>query len=579
MTDTTDGNPAGIAERRTTAEQWLKREARAIKGSLLQVIGLSAGGALLVIVQARLLAHACHRVVIEGSNADAVMGLAGLLVVVAAVRGGLVYWSERRTAAALAGIKERVRSRLYRCMLEAGPSGSAGEGAAPQAELATTGIDGLEPYFGRFLPHLIQASLLPLLFLAAIFPSDWRSGLVLLFSAPFIPLFMILIGQGSENLNRKQWGRLSRMAAHLFDLVQGLPDLKIFGAVKREAAMVSLISREYRQATMTVLRVAFLSAFTLEFFATVGTAVVAVIVGFRLLQGELPLYDGLFVLLIAPEFYLPLRTLGLSFHARMNGIAAAERIAPLLSLPAVTAPGTLTPPDDAPRISLEDVTFRYGGERGGIRNITLDFEPGTMTVLAGESGAGKSTLARLVTGLARPETGRILVNGRELSAFDPLAWRDRMAWVPQRPYFTAGTIRENLLLGRPDAADADIAAALAAASAESFIAGLPNGLETLLGDRGAGLSGGELRRLALARALIRRAVLVVLDEPTAGLDPENELLVGEALRNLVTGRTVLVISHREELVARADRVVELAGGTLARIMMPEKAPAGPEAQS
>jgi ATP-binding cassette, subfamily C, bacterial CydD len=577
VTDNSDGNPDGIAERRTIADHWLKREARRIQGRLLQVIGLAVVGALLIIVQARLLADACQRVVIEGSNADAVMGLAVLLALLAALRGGLVYWSERRTAAALAGIKERVRSRLYRRMLETGPSGSAGEGAAPQAELATTGIDGLEPYFGRFLPHLIQAALLPLLFLAAIFPSEWRSGLVLLFSAPFIPLFMILIGQGAENLNRKQWGHLSRMAAHLLDLIQGLPDLKIFGAVKREAAMVSRISQEYRQATMTVLRVAFLSAFALEFFATVGTAVVAVIVGFRLLSGGMPLYDGLFVLLIAPEFYLPLRTLGLSFHARMNGIAAAERIAPLLSLPASTDPGTLPAPEDAPHISLDDVTFRYGGERGGVLNLTLDFEPGTMTVLAGESGAGKSTLARLLTGLARPESGRILVNGRELSAFDPSAWRDRMAWVPQRPYFTAGTIRENLLLGRPDASETDIAAALAAASAESFIARLPNGLETLLGDRGAGLSGGELRRLALARALIRRAVLVVLDEPTAGLDRENELLVGEALRKLVPGRTVLVISHRDELLAGADRVVELAGGTLARIVTHVMAASGTEA--
>jgi ATP-binding cassette subfamily C protein CydD len=409
--------------------------------------------------------------------------------------------------------------------------------------------------------------MLPLVMLLVVLPIEWRSGLVLLFSAPFIPLLMILIGKGTEALNRRQWERLSRMAGHLLDLVQGLPDLKIFGAAKREAELVATVSDQYRRGTMAVLRMAFLSAFTLEFFATVGTAVVAVLIGFRLLAGELTLLDGLFVLLLAPEFYLPLRNLGLSYHSRMNGMAAAERILPLLNQSvAADASGGLAIPAGAPEICCEAVSFRYGGQRGGVQEITLSLAGGSFTALVGASGGGKSTLARLLLGLARPESGRITVGGVDLTRLDQAAWRQHLAWVPQQPFFITASIRENLLLGRPDADEAAIGQALQAAALEPVIARLPQGLETLLGERGAGLSGGELRRLALARVLLRDARLVVLDEPTAGLDAANEQLVLDAVARLAVGRTVLVISHREATIARCKQVIELANGRLERVV-------------
>jgi ATP-binding cassette subfamily C protein CydD len=318
---------------------------------------------------------------------------------------------------------------------------------------------------------------------------------------------------------------------------------------------------------MSVLRVAFLSAFTLEFFATVGTALVAVIIGFRLLLGSLSLGEGLFVLLMAPEFYLPLRNLGLSYHARMQGVAAAERIAPLLARPLPGGfAGSHPAPSGPPSIIFEGVSFRYGGVRGGVIAVDLELPAGSITALAGESGAGKTTLARLLVGLARPESGRILVNGHDLTALEPDSWRSRLAWVPQAPYFTSGTVRENLLLGRPDADENLINTALAAAAADQFISRLPLGLETLLGDRGAGLSGGELRRLALARAYLCQATLVVLDEPTAGLDAENERLVCEALERVACGRTVLVISHREQTLSYTERVAEIVGGRIEQVV-------------
>jgi ATP-binding cassette subfamily C protein CydD len=287
-----------------------------------------------------------------------------------------------------------------------------------------------------------------------------------------------------------------------------------------------------------------------------------------LLLGNLSLGEGLFVLLMAPEFYLPLRNLGLSYHARMQGMAAAERIAPLLARPLPEGfAGFLPAPSGPPAILFEGVSFRYGGVRGGVTAVDLELPAGSITALAGESGAGKTTLARLLVGLARPESGRILVNGHDLTTLAPDSWRSRLAWVPQTPYFTSGTVRENLLLGRPDADENLINTALAAAAADQFISRLPLGLDTLLGDRGAGLSGGELRRLALARAYVCQATLIVLDEPTAGLDAESERLVCEALQRVAQGRTVLVISHREQTMSSTERVAEIVDGRIVQVLL------------
>ncbi|RNC68772.1 MAG: thiol reductant ABC exporter subunit CydD, partial [Desulfuromonadales bacterium] len=464
-------------------ERWLIGAAKEVRNELIRTVWWGGVAGLLVVFQARLLASACHRVVIEKGGFLTVLPLAGGVAVLAAARALLIYLSERHAAAAAARVKSRVRSLLYRRLQALGPAGRAGEETGPLVEAVTAGVEGLEPYISRFLPHLALAGFLPLLALIFVFPAEWRSGLALLFSAPFIPLLMVLIGRGSESLNRRQWGRLSRMAGHLLDLVQGLPDLRIFGAAKREALVVARVSEEYRQGTMAVLRVAFLSAFTLEFFATVGTAVVAVLVGFRLLGGGLSLVDGLFVLLLAPEFYLPLRTLGLSYHSRMQGVAAAERIAPLLALPlAEGGDGILPVPPGPPLVRFEGVSFRYDGDRGGVSDIDLELPAGSLTALVGESGTGKTTLVRLLTGLAKPEAGRITVSGVDLTQIARDSWRASLAWVPQSPFFFRGTIRDNLLLGRPEAGEGEIRAALAAAAAEPFIDRLPDGLDTELGD-------------------------------------------------------------------------------------------------
>lgn len=555
-------------------ESWLRQQARSVKTDLLTAITLNLVNGLLIIAQAWLLAAVCQRVVIEGIGLSPLLPLLGWIAGLVLLRSVLAVRSEEAAVRAAMQVKQQVRSHLYQRLLQLKPGGQAGEVGA-LTELVTSGVEGLEAYIARFLPQMVLAGLLPLAILLVVLPTEWRSSLVLIFSAPFIPLLMVLIGKGSEALNRRQFDQLSRLSGYLLDLMQGLPDLKIFGAAKREAELLAQASEQYRSVTMSVLRVAFMSAFALEFFSTVGTAVIAVVIGFRLLDGSLSLQNGLFVLLLAPEFYLPLRNLGLSYHSRMNGIAAAERIIPLLDQPLPTKdflPQRNTEEEGCPppEVICESVSFRYGGERGGVQEISLTIPAGSISALAGASGSGKSTLARLLLGLSQPESGQVLVNGQNLAELDQAEWQQQLAWVPQQPFFFTASIRDNLLLGCPEATAEKIRTSLEQVGLDLVIDALPNGLDTRLGDQGAGLSGGELRRLALARVLLRNARMIVLDEPTAGLDAANERLVLTCLQQLAQGRTVLIISHREETIRCCNQVVELANGRLQQLTTPQQ---------
>lgn len=553
-----------IKEEGIAAESWLTGEAASVKSNLFRAVGWSLFSGLLIIIQARFLAHACHSIVIENAGIEAIITPAVSIALLAMLRGLITFLAESSSAGAGAIFKQKIRTVLYRRIVSTAPAGRVNENTSSMLETVTSGVDALEPYVTRFLPNLALAALFPPLVLIFIIPAEWRAGMMLLFSAPFIPLFMVLINRGSENLNRRQWSRLAHLSDHLFDLIQGLPDLKICSAAKREAESISRVSEEYRHSLMGVLRVAFLSALTLEFFTTVGTAVVAVTIGFRLLGGNLSFKDGLFVLLLAPEFYLPLRSLGLSYHSRMQGVAAAERIVPLLAgnFDLTTAKEGIPIPEGPITIEFSGVSFHHSDDRGSIDNIDLTLTPGSVTLLTGESGAGKTTLATLLLGLNCLQEGTITSNGIDLSVIDRNVWLKKITWVPQNPFFFKATVRENLLLGLQEVSDAQIRIALDMASADAFVDNLPSGLDTQLGDRGAGLSGGELRRLAMARAFLRNTPLVILDEPTAGLDSENEDLIAQSLKRLSFGRTVLIISHRGRLSELAGRVVLMDNGRI-----------------
>lgn len=398
--------------------------------------------------------------------------------------------------------------------------------------------------------------MVPVAVLARIVTEDWVSAAIIVVTLPLIPLFMILIGWATQSRMDRQWQLLSRLSGHFLDVVAGLPTLKVFGRAKAQAESIRTITSDYRRATLRTLRIAFLSSFALELLATLSVALVAVTIGMRLVHGELDLYTGLVVLILAPEAYLPIRQVGAQYHAAAEGLSAAEEIFTVLETEP-RASGTEDVPDML-RLELAGVTVRHEGRaEPSLDSASLTVEPGETVALVGPSGVGKSTLLNVLLGFAVPDEGHVRVGGRDLGDLDLERWRSRIAWVPQRPHLFADTIAENVRLARPDADDEAVLTALRDAGAYDFVAALPDGVRTALGEDGAGLSAGQRQRLALARAFLADRPLLLLDEPTASLDGESEAGIVGAVRRLAAGRTVLLVVHRPALLAVADRVVTL----------------------
>lgn len=534
----------------------LLRYARATRFFLAAVVGLGLVGAALVIAQATLIAE-----IVVGGFEDGltVTELRTPLLLLAAVAVGraLVAWlTELAAHRASAAVKSELRGRLLERAALLGPGWLSGQRTGSLVALATRGVDALDDYFARYLPQLGLAVVVPVAVLARIVTEDWVSAAIIVVTLPLIPLFMILIGWATQSRMDRQWQLLSRLSGHFLDVVAGLPTLKVFGRAKAQAESIRTITTQYRRATLRTLRIAFLSSFALELLATLSVALVAVTIGMRLVHGELDLYTGLVVLILAPEAYLPIRQVGAQYHAAAEGLSAAEEIFAVLETEPRAA-GTEDVPDSV-RLELAGVTVRHEGRTDpSLDAASLTVEPGETVALVGPSGVGKSTLLNVVLGFAVPDEGRVRVGGRDLAELDPERWRSRIAWVPQRPHLFAGTIAENVRLARPDADDEAVVAALRDAGAYDFVAELPDGERTLLGEDGAGLSAGQRQRLALARAFLADRPLLLLDEPTASLDGETEAGIVDAVRRLAAGRTVLLVVHRPALLAVADRVVTL----------------------
>ncbi|OKK17153.1 ABC transporter [Streptomyces sp. CB02488] len=545
----------------------LLRHARATRLFLVAVVVLGLAGAALVIAQAMLVAE-----VVVGGFEDGLTG-SGLrtpLLLLAAVALGraLVTWlTELAAHRAGAAVKSELRGRLLDRAAALGPEWLSGQRTGSLVTLATRGIDALDDYFARYLPQLGLAVVVPVAVLARVVTEDWISAAIIVVTLPLIPLFMILIGWATQSRMDRQWRLLSRLSGHFLDVVAGLPTLKVFGRAKAQAESIRTITSQYRLATVRTLRIAFLSSFALELLATLSVALVAVTIGMRLVHGELDLYTGLVVLILAPEAYLPLRQVGAQYHAAAEGLSAAEEIFSVLETEP-PAGGTREVPPSL-RLELEGVTVRHAGRtEPSLAGASLVVEEGETVALVGPSGVGKSTLLNVVLGFAAPDEGRVRVGGTDLADLSPERWRERIAWVPQRPHLFAGTIAENVRLARPEADDGAVTAALRDAGAYDFVAALPDGAATLLGEDGAGLSAGQRQRLALARAFLADRPLLLLDEPTASLDGETEAGIVEAVRRLAAGRTVLLVVHRPALLSVADRVVTLEPGATA-------GPAGP----
>lgn len=529
-----------------------------------QIVVLQMISSICTVVFAYYLAKVIDRVIFAHMALTEVVPFLAVLLFVVFGRAWTRWVVDVRAYAIAVEVQESFRRRLLAHFCFAlGPIGLAGEKSGELGAYLDEGIDGLEGYFAKFLPLCIAAALMPPIILAIVMPSDLFSGLIFLFTAPLIPIFMFLIGKQAEQANRRQWQTLANLSAYFLDLLEGLMLLKIFNQSERQQQEVAAMSEAFRHSTMKVLRVAFLSAFVLELTATLSIAIIAVSVGLRLLAGQVAFEQALFLLLLAPEFYQPLRQLGSAFHQAIAGSIAAAKLYEVLARPAILPGrgGTGRLADKTIAVAFEDVTYAYQADRDhAVHHLSFVAEAGHHTAVVGLSGTGKSTVFQLLMGFAEPQSGQIYLNQQPLLS---LAWPSlchRIAYLPQEPYLFAMSAAENIALGKSGATADEIIAAAKQAEIHAFIMGLPQGYETMLGSGGQRLSGGQKQRIAIARAFLQNADLILLDEAFTGLDAENARVVAEALRSLAAGKTMITITHHPAMAAQADRIVVIAYG-------------------
>ena len=539
----------------------LLRHARSSRRFVALSAALGFCETLLIVLQAWLIAYVVAEAFLAGRGTTALGGALAALLGVVLARAVLAWASELAAMRASARAKSELRGALVAHGAELSARGQGGTGEL--ALLASRGIDALDGYFSLYLPHLLLAAIAPVAILVAILADDWISGLIVALTLPLIPVFMALVGAVTGERVERQLTALAGLAGHFLDVVSGLPTLKIFGRGRAQLAVIARASELYRARTVETLRVTFLSSLILELVATLSVAMVAVAIGIRLTGGELGFRAGLFALVLAPEAYAPLRRLAASYHASAEGLAAAQRAFAVIDEPAGSLAGSSAPAGlaGAP-IVLDEVTVIYPGRtEPALAGASLALQPGEVLGLVGPSGCGKSTLLAVILGLVAPEEGSARLGETDIGGLDPRAWHAQIGWVPQRPHVFRGSLRENVRLGRPEATDGEVRAALERAGLWGSLGA--EGLDVRLGEGGRGLSVGERRRLALARAILRDAPLLLLDEPTAGLDLATERLVIDGLRDAARGRTALIVSHRPGPLELCDRVVALEREVLA----------------
>lgn len=537
---------------------------------LAAAVAVGIGSTFCLLAQAVLLGVVIQRAFLGRAPLRSLLpllaGLAGAFV----ARAVLSWLGELAAHRTSARVTSALRRQVLARALTLGPSWLAGERTGELTAVATQGVEALEVYFARYLPTAVLAGIAPVVLLSWVLWSDWRSGLILAVTVSVIPLFMVLLGSEAKRHAARQWGRLSGLTAAFYDLMQGLPTLRAFGRVAAGRRTLAKASEDYRSTTMSTLRVAFLSALALEVLAAVGTALVALSLGLRLLDGAVQLGPALAVLVLAPEVYLPLRRAGIEFHASAEGQAAAQRIAEVLDAPEPEMLLPAAPGGDVARavpdlarstLRLSGLEVRYPGRtRPALAGVDLAVAPGEHLAVTGESGSGKSTLLAVLLGFVAPTSGAVTIGGTELGRLSIRDWRQQVAWVPQRPYLVRGTIADNLRIGDSRADDDALIRAVEQSGLSGLVERLPLGLETPVGEGGVTLSAGERQRIAIGRAVLTDAPLVLLDEPAAHLDAAREASLRAALAPWLEHRTVLVAAHRRGLVGRVDRTVALTGG-------------------
>lgn len=555
----------------------LKKERMSFYSSILSGV-ISAG---MLIAQAHYLSQLIDQLFIRSASLESLMTPLLLFALFSILRMGLGWYSHAQANRATIAIRGSLTRRLLEKVGKLGPVFTRNVQSGQLNTTLIKGVESLDPYFSQYIPQLFFALYTPLLIVAAIFPSDYVSAIILLLSAPLIPLFMILIGKSASAMTEKQWKTMSRMSGYFLDVMQGLPTLKLFAQSRRQHDAIEKSGEEFRHATMRVLRVAFLSSLTLELVGTIGTAIIAVGIGLRLMNGTISFQHAFFVLLLTPDFYLPLRQLGTKFHAGMEGVTASKEIFGILNQPGPDTATTTTQPapheepaynefaTPAPaHIATLPLTFTAisctypGATVPALNDVSFTIPAGKTTAIIGPSGAGKSTIINLILRFLEPTAGTITIGTTALSAINRESWHQQISWVPQHPYLFNASLRQNIMIASPDAPAPALQKALQLSALNELIASLPDGLDTIIGEQGARLSGGEAQRVALARAFLKNAPLLILDEPTSHTDPNLEAELRTSISALMQNRTTIIIAHRLETIKAAEQIIVMLQGTI-----------------
>jgi len=529
--------------------------------------GLSLCAAACWVVLALLLSDVVARVFLGGRELDEVSTALVLMAGLVIARGCLLWLGEIVAQRASEDVKTGLRERISAKLVELGPTFTRGERAGELVHVLGEGVESLDGYVARYRPARTLAAIVPVAIAMIVLAIDPWTLTILLLTGPLLVLLLGLIGRRIRDKARARERELGWMSAHFLDVLRGLTTLKLFGRSAEQADTIEAVGRRYGSTTMDVLRTAFQTTLVLEWGATAATALVAIEASVRLMVGELSFERALAVLLLTPEFFAPIRRLSAEYHSGRAGVAALSRIDEVLDQPVrIGPPSTTSPLPTRFDIRFEDVHVAYdAGRRVALDGCSFAVAEGDVVAVIGATGAGKTTVANVLLRFVEPALGQVTLGGRRLAQTDPSRWRTLVAHVPQHPYLFQGSVADNLRLAAPDATDEALMEAATAANAHAFVTRLPNGYHTPVGEGGARLSGGERQRLAIARALLKDAPVLILDEPTAHLDIESEAVVLAALEALARSRTVLLISHRPEPVLSADRVVTLDAGRVVAI--------------
>ena len=557
--------------RQQELSRWLKQQSVISRRwlGLSRILGLVSG--LLIVAQAWLLARLLDHMIMENIPREALLLPFILLVLVFILRAWVVWLREKVGFHAGQHIRQEIRRKVLDRLHHAGPAWIQGKPVGSWATLVLEQIEDMHDYYARYLPQMSLAVMVPVLILIAIFPSNWAAALILLGTAPLIPLFMAMVGMGAADANRRNFQALARLSGHFLDRLRGMETLRLFNRGAAETEAIRAASQDFRQRTMEVLRLAFLSSGVLEFFASLSIALVAVYFGFSYL-GELnfghygtgvTLFAGFLTLILAPEFFLPLRDLGTFYHAKAQAVGAADSLMTFLDAPLQQQENGNVKLNSGTPLTIEarnlTILSAEGQPLAGPLSFTL--AAGQRVVLVGQSGAGKSSLLNVLSGFL-PYQGELRVNGIELSQLDPDWWREQLSWVGQNPQLPAATLRENVLLAAPDASEAALNAVLDKASVSEFLPLLPQGVDTPLGDQAARLSVGQAQRVAVARALLVPGQLLLLDEPAASLDAHSEQRVMEALGEASRQQTTVMVTHQLDYIAGWDNIWVMRDGKI-----------------